>query len=456
MNWWTAAYVGAGVFGGLVAFVVLIIAFLWANSTFGGGLWAPFVSVGKGLWWCIRNILKFVAIMLLGFLALIAAILGLLIIVGYVGVVGLRKVIKAALPGLRFLLRSHENVGLVFLWPLIAYNIAHIFLGYGSSRRAWQEALQDPWQLGGVVFGSLVLTIFIAAIVKNGTLRASPTYQKYAWRVMLAIVILMILVPWLWQLADNQIHSQPEPRAAIQTTTTNEKERVQKTEKGSGAYDYDTDPFFNPPDAIQSRVWVDIGPLWRLNSEPSILVAVGGREESGFEAFLLTPGQKVSLAYRDGQITTWSRVSRQNISQSIYGNPAGYVQKNLATGDVWDWSGNFRYAKESGVMPGETLVILGKVGSGEEKVFQFPDGATEITIVNDKQTPQTLVFYYHAMTNFYVGNGGACANASGTPLVYPDKEAAYACRDFGAESVSGWKDQGLAGEQITLAIKIEK
>ena len=341
---WLSAVTGGITAAGDIVFIILVL--LWINSTSGNGLWK-------------------------------------------------KKSLKAVSAGLRWTLGSHINTGLVFLWPLIAYNIAHLFLGYGSSRRAWREALQDPWQLGGVIFASLVLTLFITAIVKNGALRANPAYKKYAWRIMLAIVIAMILIPWLWRWTDNQIHSQPKPRAAAETTS---KEQSRKTAKETTV--------LSPEGLFLNTQWLAKSKVVARTdgNTPYLEVSVSGRDADGFEVLTLNTGEKVSVTYLEGEVTSFSRTSRENVATSLRGSSVGYVFKNLTTGASWDWSPNYRYSNlaQEGVMPDEMLVVVGRVGSGEEEIFQFPDGEIEVAIVNNKDTPQPLAFYYNALINFYL------------------------------------------------------
>ena len=136
----------------------------------------------------------------------------------------------------------------------------------------------------------------------------------------------------------------------------------------------------------------------RKINNSTVLIKMNGTEEQGVFVLDLPAGEEVKVSHIEGLILStpkkmFGKIERAPISGVSYNRDHGPGA-----------SGAYRY----GYLPrkaGAVLVILGKIGSGEEDVFSFSPGQNEIMIKNNSSQTRPLYLYYHDILGWHKDNG---------------------------------------------------
>ena len=344
-----------------------------------------------------------------------------------------------------FKYRKSDSVPFVVFWALVTFLVARGFVGNPFAVDAWIDLGKNPWDIAGMAL-ALIAIIMLTAYALRTVVAISESWRRAALVASWVMSIAMILAIFLYYgvsagVENDSISSSPSPvaqEAVVVTVTSAPRPTPTPTVMPARKPSSDRPRTSN---VVPSETRVFGGDYH---------VKLNGRNTNGKQVVMVSPGQSMRVTHTEDAVSTWqpSTGGGEYRQYPLWGSVEGYSP------DAWSWTDNYRYSGLAfrGVMPQEILVILGDVGSGNEDIFQFPDGTNSVTVENKTDTPQVLTLYYHGIDYYYLGNSGNCLDQEG-PYVYPSISAA-ACSSVKVMRINGWGDQGLDGSVARFIVEM--
>lgn len=134
--------------------------------------------------------------------------------------------------------------------------------------------------------------------------------------------------------------------------------------------------------------------------ENGVVVLMNGAEEKGVCALNLSPSQKARVTYSGGRIVC-TLIKKDGVWEPQFAPIWGHDFYNPNFNRETD----FRYGYLPEVKPGSILVVVGKIGTGTEEVFYFPEGEKSIIVENIFTASRPVYLYYHDLLSEYRDNG---------------------------------------------------
>ena len=283
-----------------------------------------------------------------------------------------------------------------FFWILFVAYASKPLFGNTFSLNGWKNAFDEPW--GFVIFGTTVIVavVLIVSQIRSRprSRRSSMLSKKWNLRYLQATRAIIVIIPIAYFLFYTLQGNFFNDSGATPSSIGKHNQPLQLT----------TTPTTTP--TITST------------TTPTIVEAtLTGTEEFGVKLFDLEPDQSAQVTYAGGRVCALAQKGSVPFCISLWGfqdsNTANYRyanRNNLA------WAEAYRYAHVSDVKAGDTVVVLGEMLNGKyEKVFQFPEGETELTVKNSTKKTRPLNLYLNVMVEFWEDS---------SPYIFPTEAVA--------------------------------
>ena len=293
-----------------------------------------------------------------------------------------------------FIDKKPRDLSLVLVWVVLTAMLWKPLFGNQVSRDGWSNAFSEP--TGFIVYITITLATLLLLI--GGIRHGKKITVKWRKRAQYATVALMIVGGLGYFIYFTAQDSGKEKEVYVQQ---------------SAPLTQHATPQPTPFSAAQHGIplFADGTPAYtQAPSAPIVVTAtLTGTEKLGVKVFDLAPGERAVV----------EEISRDHYSLEADGSRQytslwGYNDNKLA--NYWDgrWRPNHRYSYIKGIMAGETLILLGEVGSAKN-IIQFPDGEKRIEVRNATNETVSLTLYFHGLEEYWTDN---------SPYAFVDKNEA--------------------------------